>query len=159
MIYIFKSFFSSINKIRLVSSPIKKMDGYYFDVKVPSIIEPINISASELHQKHCQQLSKNDQETVAKYSAYQVKYQLICIQVDDFLILNIKTGERSWMPLELKSLKSIEERTMTDKELIQITHAIEKSVQSKNNAKVLDYMQYELSSQTKTSCQILRFGE
>ena len=40
--------FKKLNKVEIISEPERRVDGFYFHVKVPCVVEPLTISTRDL---------------------------------------------------------------------------------------------------------------
>ena len=65
--------FKKLNKVEIISEPERRVDGFYFHVKVPCVVEPLTISTRDLLAKHVSQLSKEDKNIVINNALQNIK--------------------------------------------------------------------------------------
>ena len=97
-------FFKRVNRVRLVSEPIQRVDGFYFVVKVPCVHEQITLSTRNLLSQYAPQLSKEDKAIAIKTFKMEVKYTLLSMTDKEFEIEDITTGERQLVRFKLSGV-------------------------------------------------------
>lgn len=135
--------FKKLNKVEIISEPERRVDGFYFHVKVPCVVEPLTISTRDLLAKHVSQLSKEDKNIVINTFKLEVKYKLLYITDDEFLLLDLQTGKDDWLDLNYFSLKKLPENSLSTKDIIKITQRLEYQSINSNNNKFNNFLSYD----------------
>ena len=142
-------FLSKFNKVEIISEPVRRIDGFYFHVKVPCVVEPLTISTRDLLSKHASQLSREDKKIVINTFKLEVKYKLMYITDEEFLILDLQTGEDDWLDLNCHALKKLPENSLSTKDIIKITQRLEYQSIDSNNNKFDNLSAYEAEDENK----------
>ena len=148
MIGVFK-YFKKLDKVRIVSAPIHKLDGFYFHVKIPCVVEPVTLSTRDLLSKHSNQLSKEDKAIVINTFKLEVKYKLIAITDKEFLIMDLQTKKKHWLDLTYAALRKLPENSLRTKDITKITDKISYEITSTNKQRFTDYSKCAPASEDK----------
>ena len=135
-------YFKKLDKVRIISEPIHRTDGFYFHVKVPCVVEPITISTKDLLSKHANQLSKEDKTIVINTFKLEVKYKLLSITDKEFLIMDLQTKKTHWLDLTYAALRKLPENSLRTQDITKITDKIAYEVTSANTQRFADYSQF-----------------
>jgi len=134
-------YFKKLDKVRIISEPIQKSDGFYFHIKIPCVVEPVTLSTRDLLSKHANQLSKEDKAIVINTFKMEVKYKLLAITDKEFLILDLNTKKTHWLDLTYTALKKLPENSLRTRDITKITDKIAYEVTAANRQRFTDYSQ------------------
>ena len=76
--------FKKLNKVEIISEPERRVDGFYFHVKVPCVVEPLTISTRDLLVKHVSQLSKED-KNIIEISSKKNLPEILSVASDEYI--------------------------------------------------------------------------
>lgn len=142
-------YFKKLDKVRLISEPIQKSDGFYFHIKIPCVVEPVTLSTRDLLSKYANQLSKEDKAIVINTFKMEVKYKLLAITDKEFLILDLNTKKTHWLDLTYTALKKLPENSLRTRDITKITDKIAYEVTSTNKQRFTDYSKCAPASEDK----------
>ena len=128
--------------MQIISEKYEKADGIYFDIKVFGIIEPLNLSARELAEKHLYKFSQKDKKTILGAYKFDFRYRLSYVTNEEFMLFDLFSGEDVWIDLNYRSLKKFPDGSLTKCDIIKITQRIEHETMETNNRYYSDYDRY-----------------